>query len=105
MNNKDVLKEIEGFENKSDFSNKKTIFLCRIMKFLNNEKSYFLLSLVSALSSCYFFDVSLLFGLICHFIFWVTLRKSFIDNDKTKRENEGFDLIITTIRTHLNNKK
>lgn len=104
MNKQDVLKEIEGFENKSNFSNKKTIFLYQMMKIANNENSYLLMSLASALLSCYIFDISLMFGLIVHFLVWVTLRHTFINKKKYARENEGIDLIVSTIKDHLNKK-
>lgn len=104
MNNQDVLKEIEGFEKKSKFSNKMTILMYQALKLVNNENSYLVMSLASALLSCYFFDISLFFGLIVHFIVWVTLRHTFINKEKYTRENRGIDLIVSTIKDHLNKK-
>ena len=104
MENKEVIKEISGFENKSNFSNKMTIVLYKVLKSLNNETSYLVLSLVSTFLSCYIFDFSYLFGLITHFTIWMLFRKSIIDKEKYQKENSNIDLIIVTIKNHLNKK-
>jgi hypothetical protein len=105
MNTKELLKEIEGFEKKSKFANKKTIFIYKLLKSLNNEVSYFSLSLLSTLVSFYFFGFNVLVGLILHFVVWSIFNKSFIDKEKYKNENEGIDFIISTIQNHLKQKK
>lgn len=104
MENREALKEIVGFENKSNFSNKMTIMLYTVLKLLNNENSYLVLSLVSTFLSCYIFDFSYLFGLITHFTIWMLFRKSIIDKDKYRKENSNIDLIVSTIKNHLNKK-
>ena len=104
MENREALKEIAGFENKSNFSNKMTIMLYTVLKLLNNENSYLVLSLVSTFLSCYIFDFSYLFGLITHFTIWMLFRKSIIDKDKYRKENSNIDLIVNTIKNHLNKK-
>lgn len=104
MENREALKEIAGFENKSNFSNKMTIVLYTVLKSLNNETSYLVLSLMSTFLACFIFDFSYLFGLITHFTVWTLFRTKFIDRDKYKKENSDIDLIINTIKSHLNKK-
>ena len=104
MENKEALKEIAGFENKSNLSNRINIAFYMVLKFLNNETSYLLFSLASTFLSCYIFDFSYLFGLITHFTVWTLFRSKFIDRDKYKKENSDIDLIINTIKNHLNKK-
>lgn len=104
MENREALKEIAGFENKSNFSNKMTIVLYTVLKSLNNETSYLVLSLMSTFLACFIFDFSYFFGLITHFTVWTLFRSKFIDRDKYKKENSDIDLIIDTIKNHLNKK-
>ena len=104
MKKTEVLKEIAGFENKSNFSNKMTIALYTVLKSLNNETSYLLLSLMSTFLACFIFDFTYLFGLITHFTIWTLFRSKIIDKDKYKKENSDIDLIISTIKNHLNKK-
>lgn len=104
MDNKELLKEIEGFENKSNFSNKMTIVLYTVLKLVNNEASYLILSLLSTFLSCYIFGFEYLTGFIIHFVIWTLFRHKFIDSDKYKEENSKINIIIDTIRQHLNKK-
>jgi hypothetical protein len=100
----EVLNEIKGFENKSNFSNKMDVAIYTVLKNLNNETSYLILSLSSTFLSCYIFGFSYLFGLIAHFTVWSLFRNKIIDKDKYQRENSDIDLIIQTIKNHLNKK-
>jgi hypothetical protein len=104
MRNLEVLKEIEGFEKKSNLSNRMNILFYSLLKFLNNETSYLLLSLTSTFVSCYIFDFSYLTGLIIHFLAWTLFRSKFINIDKYKKENDDISLIVQTLKNHLNKK-
>jgi hypothetical protein len=105
MDKTQLLKEIEGFEKKSNFSNRKKIFILTALKLINNEAGYFSLSLFSTLFSFYIFGFNVFIGLVCHFIFWLFFSKKLIEKEKYKQENKSFDFLISTIKNHLKQKK
>ena len=105
MDKTQLLKEIEGFEKKSNFSNRKKIFVLTLLKSLNNEVTYFSLSLFSTLLSFYIFDFNVFIGLCLHFAFWVLFGRNLMDKEKYKKENQSLDFLISTIRNHLKQKK
>jgi len=104
MKDSEVLKEIEGFEKKSNLNNRINILFYSLLKLLNNESSYLLISLMSTFLSCFIFGFSYLFGLLAHFTVWISFRSQIVDTDKCKKENSDIDLIISTIKKHLNKK-
>lgn len=104
MKNLEVLNEIDGFEKKSNFSNRLTILFYTFLKFVNSETIYLLISLASTFFSCYIFDFSYLLGFTAHFIVWVSFRNKIIDREKLKNENSQIDLIINTIKNHIKEK-
>jgi len=104
MENKDYLKEIEGYENKSNFFNRVNITIYQLLRLLNNETSYLILSLLSTFLSCYIFGFSYITGLVLHCLVWTIFRKKIINKDKYDYENKNIDLIIEALKTHLNKK-
>lgn len=102
MENKELLKEIDGFEKKSNFSNRMTIFMYRVLKFINNEYVYFTLSIIATIITCYLVDLNCLFGIFIHCICWYFLSNKLIDKEKFKKENKDIDYLIFTIKSHLN---
>jgi hypothetical protein len=55
MKNNEFLKEIKGFEKKSNFRNRMTILLYKSLKTINCETGYMTMSLLSTVLSFYVF--------------------------------------------------
>lgn len=105
MENKELLKEIDGFEKKSNFSNRTTIFMYRLLKSVNNEYFYFTLSFLATIITSYIVGFNYLFVTFIHFLCWYFLSKKIIDKDKFKKENKDIDYLILTIKSHIKTKK
>jgi hypothetical protein len=105
MENKDLLKEIDGFDKKSKFSNKITIFMYRVLKFINNEYVYFTLSFLATILTCYIVEYNYLFVTFLHFVCWYFLSEKMINREKIKKENKDIDYLIFTIKSHILKKK
>jgi hypothetical protein len=105
MENKELLKEIDGFEKKSNFSNKMNIFTYKVLKFINNEYVYFTLSFLATMLTCYIVEFNYLFVTFLHFVCWYFLSDKMINKEKIKKENRDIDYLITTIKSHIKTKK
>jgi hypothetical protein len=78
--------------------------LYAVLKLVNNEATYLTLSLLSTFLACYIFGFEYLTGFIVHFVVWTLFRSKFIDSDKYREENNKINIIIDTIKQHLNKK-
>jgi hypothetical protein len=106
---KDVTMD-EGGKYKDSSKNKIKLMIMfyRCLRFLNGDFFYFIFSLATILVPLFIFNFSvgvIVFGMILHYLIFMTLIKSRIDKVfNTKKEIREIDQVIEELRSYLNDK-
>lgn len=105
MENKKLIKKIESYKKMSNYKIKALISMLKILKLINKEFFYLLVSISFGLFVAYLIKVPFLAFLICHFIIWQSIGKKVIDKKEIKKDNIEMDLVITELSKYIKQKK
>jgi hypothetical protein len=101
---------VEGnkYKDSSRFKIKTMILIYKFLRFCNSDSYYFIVSLTSILLPLFIFEFSvgsIFFGMILHYIIFMTFLKNKIDRIfKTGKEICEINDVIKILETHLKNK-
>lgn len=105
MKNENLNNEIDELKSKSIFKIKMTICIYKLYRMINGRNFYFAASLIPVLLFSYLINLSLLTGLVTHFVSWVLLNKLILDDNDLEDEKEELTLIINELESFIKEKK
>jgi uncharacterized membrane protein len=104
MEKKELLQEIESYKSKSRFKIKTIILFLRVIKNVNTDVFYLLLSLSIGFLISYLIGISILLFLFTHFISWVIISPYILNKKTMTEENDEINFIINELIKYLQNK-
>lgn len=103
-----IMVEGNKYKDSSRFKIKTMIFIYKFLRFCNSDSYYFIVSLSVILAPLFIFEFSIgsiFFGMILHYIVFMTFLKNKIDNMfQTTKEICEINDVIKILETHLKNK-
>ena len=108
MYEQSIMNEADKYKDSSNFKIKTIILVYKFLRFCNSDSYYFIVSLATILLPLFIFDFSIgtiFFGMILHYIIFMTYLKTKLDKIfGTRKEIEEISDVIEILQNHLKNK-
>lgn len=108
MYEQSIMEEADKYKDSSRFKIKTMILVYKFLRFCNGDTYYFIFSLATILLPLFIFNFSIgviFFGMILHYIIFMTYLKNKLDKIfETRKEIYEITDIIEILENHLKNK-